>query len=242
LVEPQDFECPEFFHPYRMPRRVKLRDRAGSVKEFSTGDVSIDLAEVPFVKLRMLDTSEAFGENQSYSAIVRKVQNHLEFLSRAASSHVKIGQAGFVRGRIPMEVAGRVCLLNPAPAFVYALFAADRVNNGEGVEVDLISPLDLKGIYKRLTGCEYDEELCEPGFDFVIDWIEWLMARNEKALESFRGAIETNVSRARKALKKAGFPEQFAIHNLTRSKRGKKSQGAMYTINLPGDAIHLPSL
>jgi CRISPR-associated protein (TIGR02584 family) len=244
LVNPEDFEvCKDFFHPTRTPRELPLPDREGDqIKTISTANVSLDLAEVPFVKLRVLDTSEVFGENQSYSAIVNLVQERLDFLSRAASSHVKIGHAGFVRGRISVEVAGKVCLLNPAPAFVYALFAENRKKNGDGVEVDFVSPRDLKRIYRHLTGCDYEEDLCEPGFDFVTEWLRWLMSRDEHSLESFRGAIETNVSRARKALRKAGFPRQFMIQNLTANRRGKKSQGAMYTINLPGDAIHLPSL
>jgi CRISPR-associated protein (TIGR02584 family) len=244
LVNPEQFEfCKSFFHPYRVSRALPLKDRTGKVVEhIHTKDVTLDLAEVPFVKLRVLDTSEVFGEDQSYSSIVKSVQERLDFLGRAASSHLKIGHAGFNRGRIPVEVAGKVCLLNPAPAFVYALFAENRSTNGDGVEVDLISPRDLKRVYRRLTSCEFVEEISEPGFDFLTDWIGWLMSRDEKSLENFRGAIETNVSRARKALSKAGFPSLFLIHNLTADRRGKKSQGAMYTINLPADAIHLPSL
>ncbi|MGH9908872.1 MAG: CRISPR-associated ring nuclease Csm6 [Pyrinomonadaceae bacterium] len=245
LVNPEEFElCKDFFHPYRVPRELTLTDRQGKVvKKISTADVTIDLAEVPFVKLGVLDTSAVFGVNQSYSAIVQTIQDRLDFLGRAASSHVKIGQAGFIRGRIPVEVAGRTCHLPPAQGFLYALFAEDRKKNGGGKEVDLISPRDLKRIYRRLTGAEYSAYLEDTQFKFLVQWLGYLAAKDESSLKKFRKAVTVSVSRANDALELALFPKQFLIQNLNEDKpRGKKSPGAMYTINLPGDEIYLPSL
>lgn len=116
LVNPEEFErCRDFFHPYRKPRELPLRDRDGTkIKTISTANVSIDLAEVPFVKLRLLDTSQLFGAYQKYSEIVSSVQERLEFLARAASSTVRIHPAQFNRARIPIEVGGRLCYLPTA--------------------------------------------------------------------------------------------------------------------------------
>lgn len=247
LVNPEEFEdCRAFFHPYRVVRELPLTDRSGKLlKRISTADVKIDLAEIPFVKLRVLDTVEVFGKTQRYSEIVTVVQERLEFLSRAASSHIKIGQAGFHRAQIPIEVGGRICNLPTAQGFIYALVAQDRVlkdTNG-GVEVDLISPRDLKRIYKILTGGDYSEFLEDTQFKFLVKWVRQLVLKDVKSLKSFKSAIQVSVSRANDALEAALFTDRFNIVNLNEDKpRGKQSQGAMYTINLPGDAIHLPSL
>src|SRR5260370_32766618 len=127
LVNPEEFElCKDFFHPYRSPRELPVRDREGTqVKTISTGNVRLDLAEVPFVKLRVLDTSQLFGANQKYSEIVASVQEKLEFLAKAASSNVRIHPAQFNRARIPIEVGERLCYLPTAQGFIYTLVAID---------------------------------------------------------------------------------------------------------------------
>lgn len=245
LINPQEFElCHDFFHPYRKPRELPLYDRQGKlIKKISTAQARLDLGEIPFVKLRVLDTTKLFGAAQTYSDIVDSVQQRLEFLSRAASSQLKIGQAGFVRARIPIEVGGKTCHLPPAQGFIYALVAEDRKRNGGGVELDLISPRDLRRIYRRLTGAEYSSYLEDTQFAFLVKWIGYLTRRDQDSLNKFRKAITVSVSRANDALELALFPKQFLVQNMNEDKpRGKKSPGAMYTINLPGEAIHLPSL
>jgi len=245
LINPEEFElCRDFFHPYRVPRNLPLYDRQGNqIKKISTANVNLDLGEIPFVKLRVLDTTKLFGAAETYSEIVDSVQQRLEFLSRAASSQLKIGQASFIRARIPVEVGGKTCNLPPAQGFIFALIAADRKKNGGGVEVDLISPRDLKGIYRRLTGAIFSPFLEDTQFKFLVTWIRQLTFKDDDSLKKFREAITVNISRANEALELASFPERFRIQNLNEGKpRGKQSQGAMYTINLPGDDIHLPSL
>jgi CRISPR-associated protein (TIGR02584 family) len=246
LVNPEDFESSkDFFHPYRSPRELPLRDReCKQIKTISTVDVRLDLAEVPFVKLRVLDTSQLFGAHQKYSEIVASVQEKLEFLAKAASSNVRIHPAQFNRARIPIEVGGKLCYLPTAQGFVYTLVAIDRRLKGRegGVEVDLILPRDLRRAYKVITGSDYTDMLKGSEFNFLVEWMKHLKAKDADGFKRFKNNIQVNASRANDALEAALFPKQFLIQNLNEDKaRGKKSQGAMYTINLPGDAIHLPS-
>ncbi len=244
LINPEEFErCKDFFHPFRHPRKLTLVDQAG-IKELSAADARIDLGEIPFVRLRVLDTSSIFGETLRYSEIVETVQERLEFVARAASSHLRIHGTQFYRSRIPVEVAGKTCYLETAPGFVYTLVAEDRKLRGQtgGIEVDLLSVRDLKRVFRLLTGSEFSEMLEGTEFDFVAEWVKLLRSRDPELPERFKGAIQVNKSRANKSLKKAEFPRRFWIVNLKHGKRGKQSQGAMYTINLPGDTIHLPSL
>lgn len=244
LINPEEFErCKDFFHPFRRPRKLTLTDQPGkSIRELSTGDVRIDLGEIPFVRLRGLDTSSIFGESLRYSEIVETVQERLEFLTRAASSHLRIHGTQFFRSRIPVEVAGKTCDLETAPGFVYTLIAEDRKLRGQsgGIEVDLLSVRDLKRVFRLLTGSEFSEMLQGTEFDFVAEWVKLLRSRDADLLERFKGAIQVNKSRANKSMKKAGFPRRFWIVNLKLGKRGKQSQAAVYTINLQPDTIQLP--
>jgi CRISPR-associated protein (TIGR02584 family) len=245
LVNPEEFEsCRDFFHPYRIPQDLPLYDRAGTlIKTLSTALATLDLGEIPFVKMRVLDTGKLFGTSQTYSDIVDSVQQRLEFLGRASSSELKIGQAGFIRARIPIEVGGRTCHLPPAQGLIYALVAENRKRTGEGVELDLISSRDLRRIYRRLTGAEYSPYLEETQFKFLVNWIGYLTQKDRESLNKFREAVTVSVSRANDGLALALFPKQFLIQNLNEGKpRGRQSSGAMYTINLPGEAIRLPFL
>jgi CRISPR-associated protein (TIGR02584 family) len=244
LVHPEDFEfCKEFFHPYRTPRELPVKDRKGKIVSYlNTRDVSIDLAEVPLVKLSVLDTSKLSPETSTYSEIVNAVQQRLEWISRAASSQLTIERSQIFNGRVPVQVGGKTCYLPKAQGFIYTLIAENRKMNGggEGLEVELISPRDLKRIYRRLTGNDYSDFLEGTEFDFLFKWMQQL---NSKSIKGFRQSVIVNVSRANDAFEAIDFPRQFWIHNLNESKpRGKNSLGASYTINLPGDAIHLPSL
>ena len=200
------------------------------------------MGEIPFVKLSVVDTAKVFGGSQTYSEIVGSVQRRLEWLGGAAASQLQIDRAQFYHARVPVQVGGKTCYLPKAQGFIYTLIAEDRKLNGNsgGVEVDLISARDLKRIYRRLTGSEYSDFLKGTEFDFLFKWVKQL---NSKSVEGFRKNVTVNVSRANDALEAVDFPDHFRIQNLNEDKpRGKKSQGAMYTINLPGDAIHLPSL
>jgi hypothetical protein len=124
------------------------------------------------------------------------------------------------------------------------LAAIDRKLRGKGggVEVDLITPRDLRRAYKVITGSDYSDMLKGTEFDFLVKWMKHLKTSDVDGFKRFKNNIQVNASRANDALEAALFPRQFLIQNLNKSKpRGPRSQGAMYTINLPGDAIHLPS-
>ena len=57
--------------------------------------------------------------------------------------------------------------------------------------------------------------------------------------KGFKQNFQVNVLRTNRALRKAEFPMEFRITNLKRALRGKASEGAAYTIEVAGEAIHL---
>lgn len=256
LVEPEDFErCKDFLHPYRKPRRLAVRDKAGKViRQLSTADVRLDLAEIPFVRLRELDPAEVAQGTRSYSQIVGEAQGRLRFLSEAVSVTIQRAQGSYKR--IPFVTAGHTCQLTTASGFVYALLALHRRKEGGkvGLAVGEITSTDLRRVYQLLTGEGYTDRLEGTDFDFVVQWGRQIerreMLKGERRrmtaderkkiardFDNFKGAIERAVNRANVALKRGKFPERFMIVNLNRT---KKRQAARYALQLTPQMIRLP--
>ena len=74
----------------------------------------------------------------------------------------------------------------------------------------------------------------------MFEWIDELALGRPSLVQGFKQNFQVNVSRANRALRKAEFPVEFRITNLKRALRGKASEGAAYTIEVAGEAIHLP--
>jgi hypothetical protein len=241
LVEPEEAEhCHDFFHPYSRPRTLNYTDSSGSLKEFSTGSARIDLAEIPFVKLRILETPNIFGQYQNYSEIVSAVQDRLDFFRRAASAAIHIRPLREISNRIPIEVAGKTCYLEAGPGFIYALVAEHRVTHGTGLSPVMVTAADLRRVYRMLSGDRFIEGLEGTDLNFLFEWIDELGKERASLVEGFKKNFQVNVSRANRALRKANFPEEFRITNLNRALRGKSSEGAAYTIEVASDSIRLP--
>ncbi len=241
LVEPEEAEhCREFFYPYREPRTLAYTDNSGNRRRFFTKNVRIDLAEIPFVKLRILETPNIFGQYQNYSEIVSAVQDRLDFFRRAASADVHIRRLQEVGNRIPIEVAGRTCYMEAGPGLIYALVAWHRITKGTGLSPLTVTSDNLRSVYQMLTGERYTDGLQGTDLNFLFEWIDELGKGRASLVEGFKKNFQVNVSRANRALRKANFPKEFRITNLKRALRGKASEGAAYTIEVASEAIHLP--
>jgi CRISPR-associated protein (TIGR02584 family) len=241
LVEPEEAEhCREFFYPYRKPRTFTYIDNSGKRKKFFTKNARIDLGEIPFVKLRILETPNIFGQYQNYSEIVSAVQDRLDFFSRAASAAVHIRRLQAVGNRIPIEVAGKTCYMETGPGLIYAMVAWHRITKGTGLSPLTITSEDLKSVYRMLSGQRYTDGLQGTDLNFLFEWIDELSRGRASLVEGFKKNFQVNVSRANRALREANFPKEFRITNLKRALRGKASEGAAYTIEVAIEAIHLP--
>ncbi|MBV8857233.1 MAG: TIGR02584 family CRISPR-associated protein [Acidobacteria bacterium] len=246
LVEPEEAErCGEFFHPYREPRMLPVRDRDGKVvKEISTADVRIDLAAIPFVRLSEIGASGA-ARQSSYLQIVKERQQRLRFLSGAVS--VEILHAERPYSQVPLVISGRTCRLKPASGLIYALLAerCKRGAGGAGLRVKEITAEDLKRTYQLLTGNAYGALVEGTHFGFLPVWVKEIEERGkvksqrkaEDDFDNLKSSVEQAVNRANKSLTRAGFPERFMIANVNRDKR---RQPARYALRLPPEAIQLP--
>ena len=220
--------------------RLTYTDVSGKRKRLATRNVRIDLGEIPFVRLRILETPNVFGQYQNYSEIVRAVQDRLDFFRRAASAHVHIHPLQAAGNRVPIEVAGKICYMETGPGLIYTLVARHRVTKGTGLSPSMVTSDDLKAVYYLLTGESYTDGLQGTDLNFLFEWIDELALGRPSLVKGFKQNFQVNVSRANRALRKAEFRMEFRITNLKLALRGKASEGAAYTIEVVGEAIHLP--
>lgn len=243
LVEPEELErCREFFHPYREPRELPIGDLQGrTIKHVSTSVARIDLAEIPFVRLREFASAEMRKEPRGYIRIVEETQERLQFLARVEAAPIQIQRIHGAYSQVPLRVAGDTFYLSTAEGILYTLMAENCKNsrNGDGgLRVADISADDLKRVYHLLTGEMYISSMRGTDFGFLTDWIEQTESGNKLDHVEFKRAIERAVSRANRSLRESGLPERFWIVNVNRE---KKRQAARYALRLPPGAIQLPA-
>lgn len=243
LVQPEEFEfCRAFFFPCE--KELPLTDRFDNViKTLRAADARLDLAEIPFVRLRDLlgdqpavaklgEDLQALDEAKTYSTIVSGVQERLRFLAQANRLEIGCLEAG----EVPLRTGGEVFLLRPAEGLIYAIIAEWRQRGSrEGLPIKQISAEDLKRAYLRLTGYEYQSGLVGD-FKFLNEWFQQVSSQNTKWQEQFKDAVTVAISRPKRNLSKNGFPAHFLIVNLNEGKR----MPARYTILAASENIVIP--
>jgi CRISPR-associated protein (TIGR02584 family) len=112
LVTP-DFEShPDFFY---IPKRPRLLARHGG-RRLDTRDARIELAEIPYVRLRAFLSANLLGQELSFSELVARAQHELRALEGAEPVNVQPA------GR-RLLIGGASVTLTPAQARLYAAFA-----------------------------------------------------------------------------------------------------------------------
>lgn len=113
LVWPLDFEShPDFFYPPRRPR--KLQSKEGSVLD--TRNTRVELAEVPYVRLRDHLLSGAFTGTMAFSDLVARAQKELRLL--AVPEPIRLDPS---RNRV--HIGEFAIALRPAQMRLYTAFA-----------------------------------------------------------------------------------------------------------------------
>jgi hypothetical protein len=130
--------------------------------------------------------------------------------------------------------------METGPGLIYVLVARHRITKGSGLSPSMVTSDDLKMVYRLLTGESFTAGLQGTDLNFLFEWIDELGRGRASLVEGFKHNFQVNVSRANRALRRAGFPKDFCIINLNRKLRGRASEGAAYTIEVPSTTIHLP--
>lgn len=111
----EEFEThPQFF--YKPPQSRVLSDKDGTPMNVSTDDAHIELADIPFIRLRGLLLDHMRNDNRNYSQLVRDVQEDLLLLESDFDLIFN-----FVRRRV--KVASRTVTL-PEREFLVAAIVA----------------------------------------------------------------------------------------------------------------------
>lgn len=121
----EDFEGhPEFFYPPKTPKMIQITDRITNevLREISTSEAQIYLAEVPFIRLRGIG-AKAFDEHaKTYRQVVDRAQKNLKIAE-------SINELRFDLKRFMLKIADRQIKLTLREMFVYSLFAYFKKEN-----------------------------------------------------------------------------------------------------------------
>jgi CRISPR-associated protein (TIGR02584 family) len=216
----EDFEignAPDFFYKPKTTRFIKLRDG----REVSTGEAEIHLAEIPFVRLRgaQIDLFERGAEN--YQTAVSKTQEDLQILEASYSLQIHLAER-------QLQIGNRFTVLSEREFFVYVLFVSLLRKNygGDGfTPLDEIPAKEFDEVCRFISGRSADGELGLEEFgglrrgEFLQNLcVELYAAKNPKfsvatCKNDVAQALREVISKIKKHLRKAGFPEEFVIFN-----------------------------
>lgn len=118
LVSEQFENNPQFFYPPPVPQKLKIRDRNGEVREISTSEAEIELAELPFLRLRdFVD----FGD-MSFQDLIVNTQKEID-------SAVKLPPLKFFYREKTVSIGKEIIKLTPKLWEIYFYFALQKKKN-----------------------------------------------------------------------------------------------------------------
>ena len=121
----EDFEGhPQFFYPPPVAKILDITDRETKkvLRQISTADAEVYLAEVPFILLRGIGVKAFDAENKTYKQAVEKAQKNLLLAE-------SINELRLDLKRLLVKVADREVKLSLREMFIYALFAYFKKSN-----------------------------------------------------------------------------------------------------------------
>jgi CRISPR-associated protein (TIGR02584 family) len=248
----EDFEThPEFFYKPPAARTLEKRDRQGNViRQLSTADAEIHLADIPFIRLRGILSQWLAEDRPAYREMVLRAQENLAFLE--FESAVRLCPEDYsiaVETSNPL-LPSRSVVLTPREFFVYALFAhfSKQNRNGKGfVALTEIRVDDLDAVFRYVTRAKGEELSIEnsgayPGFEFLDALAKRVGSRNAIDCDDVRKTFTETFSRInrklferinRKFFEDTDISERYLIHNTGPRK------AARYGLNVSPERILL---
>jgi CRISPR-associated protein (TIGR02584 family) len=222
---------PDFFYPPPQPRLLELKDRQGQViGQVSTADARIELADIPFVRLRgVLDDwlNELPG---SYGALVASAQEELDLRDAAQELRLNCGGKS-------VAMLNRRARLTEREFFVYLLFArARRLRLGEDGFLGLadITYDDLDETFRiiskaRDAECGVVEYGSLPRFKFLKGLLREVQQQD---MPSLQATITEVLSKIKSSLERNGLPDRCRI--VAEGRRG----ALKYGLKIAPERIH----
>ncbi len=207
----EDFEThPDFFYIPPTPQELEVTRAGQVIKRLSTADAAIHLADIPFIRLRGVQSAWWRSSGRSYSDFVQQAQEDLNLLDSVHELHINARQKAIV-------VANRAIQLSERELFIYALMAymrdQDRGENGF-VRLDEICRGDLDTVFRRITAAKEHEWGLEDyeyvsGFQFLPKLVQQLAepADHKDVAQTFREII----SKIKRKCDQQHLPERYLI-------------------------------
>ncbi len=230
--------APKFFYKPPQAQPILAPDGKPKTKKdgtaLTTQDISIYLADIPFIRLRGIGSEMLKQRVESYAQIVHKAQDNLErftLIFNLKTSQVKIGKY--------------TIKLTDRDFFVYVMFAYLRqAGCGEQgfIQVDDIALTDFDAVCRMISRAR-GKELGYQDFSVLrADALQNLnydyfretnpQRGHDYILSTVKMTIIDAVSTIKKELKRAGISEDFAIRN---QNKYRKKVEPLYGLNLePG--------
>lgn len=116
LVSPEFEANREFFYPPKKPRCIKCRLEDGSFKMISTAEAKIELAELPFLRLRdKIELKEA-----TFKELMKMSQNEIDIAIIQPEIKVKLKER-------EIKIVSDVLLLPPVMLTIYSFFLKRKI-------------------------------------------------------------------------------------------------------------------
>jgi CRISPR-associated protein (TIGR02584 family) len=215
---------PDFYYIPRQPAKLEVKDRqTGSISYVWTSEAHIELADIPFVRLRGLMQGWLDELPSSYGEIVQKTQEELDVQDAAQELRLACGKK-------TVALLNRKATLTEKQFFFYLLFArARKLGRGEAgfLRPAEITYEDLDGTFRLISitrgrklerGIEDRQDF--PRFDFLKGVIRDV---EQQDLGSLQDDITEIVSKIKQPMEEAKLPEHCLI--TTKGHRGDLRYG-----------------
>lgn len=228
----------DFYYLPPTPRTLSIRDRVtGEIKQLSTANAEIHLAEIPFIRLRGMLSNWLGDQSTSYRELVQRAQSDLDLLETSHDLRLNLRER-------TVSVANRKVRLAEREFFIYLLFArlrresnANGATNPDGWQtLSQINRAQLDQTFRLITAAREQElglEECAsyPRYDFLVNLAARLASQHQLDQEDLRRTFSETRARINRKLEEAGFPARFLL-----ASQGER--GALrYGLNIAPDRI-----
>ena len=202
----------EFYYIPPEPRTLEVRDREGQVRTLSTEQAAIDLADIPFIRLRGLIPGWMQHPDSDYNDMVRQAQEDLDILEETHRFRINCRSK-------TLTVSNRRLRLTVYEFFLHALLASIR-QQGRGqagfVRLKEITVGDLDDTFCRITQASgqafgIDDYVLVAGFGFLGQLRAQLVSTHPNDRQHLKERFSQLISKSRQRARKAGLPPHYLM-------------------------------
>lgn len=234
----EDFEFhPEFSYPPPAPRLLTLKDG----REVSTADARVQLAQIPFIKLRGSDIEKRLSEGKSYAELVNLAQDHLDAKEVPKEIYIDL-----VKGTVASS--DYFSKLTPKLFHSYVMFAllkdgADPAAPDGFISIDDIRRRHIVKAYDLIMSARGEEpfpsdprRLLGTRWGFAAKLLINVTGETYEDVEAYKTRFIEGLSKLNKLMSDAGFPSNYRVKKLVEGRPGK------YGIEIPAELINFRGL